>query len=146
MESKYERQISSLKATCKKVSETDKNEEKAKEVPNKVEDEKKEEPVKKEEPEKKEEPVKKEEGPVKDPDIKCWTQGDCEPGFMDITGGNTFFWSCGLKCEIPKRVDGSCTCACLRQKQRETKYGTYYHCFADGTFEIAVKPRSRTRD
>jgi len=45
---------------------------------------------------------------------KCFSQGICEKGYMDITEGTSSAWGCGTSCSGGKyRVDKHCNCACV---------------------------------
>jgi len=48
------------------------------------------------------------------------TTPQCRPGYVDITGGKAYFWSCGFYCEGGAYFTNSnCLCACLRPDQIE---------------------------
>ncbi|CAE7240172.1 unnamed protein product [Symbiodinium sp. CCMP2456] len=44
----------------------------------------------------------------------------CLPGYVDITGGQAFFWSCAFHCDGGQYyATASCMCACLTPEQRD---------------------------
>ena len=44
----------------------------------------------------------------------------CRPGYVDVTGGQAFYWSCAFHCEGgPYYAAASCMCACLTPEQME---------------------------
>eukprot|EP00439_Symbiodinium_sp_Y106_P069272 s1728_g11.t3 len=44
----------------------------------------------------------------------------CLPGYVDVTGGQAFFWSCAFHCDGGQYyATASCMCACLTPEQRD---------------------------
>ncbi|CAE7393018.1 unnamed protein product [Symbiodinium natans] len=54
------------------------------------------------------------------PDSTAAVAPQCRPGYVDVTGGKAYFWSCAFYCEGgPYFATTGCLCACMRPEQAE---------------------------